>query len=78
LATLLSLKKDIIHDVFITLKLVSKRNIKGETRVILNQNGVDNFMTCYQIDAEVTSFEIQKKWHVFICLGYWDETPSNK
>ncbi len=37
--------------------------------MILNCNGLDNFMTCYRLDAEVTSFEIQKNWHFFIA---WD------
>ncbi len=45
LATVMSLEKEVIHEVFVGLKIASKRNVKGTSRVILNHNGLDNFMT---------------------------------
>jgi hypothetical protein len=45
LATFLSLEKDVIHEVFVGLKIASKRHVKGTSGVILNRNGLDNFMT---------------------------------
>jgi hypothetical protein len=78
LAIFLSLEKDVIHEVFVGLKIASKRNVKGISRVILNHNGFDNFMTYHLLDVEITSFEIQKKRHLFICLGYWDESHPKK
>jgi hypothetical protein len=73
LSMFLSLEKDVIHEVFVGLKIASKRIVKGPSRVIMNCNGLDNFMTYHHLDAEITSFEIMKKKHLFICLGYWDE-----
>ena len=73
LSTFLSLEKDVIHEVFVGLKIASKRIVKGTSRVIMNHSGLDNFMTYHHLDAEITSFEIMKKKHLFICLGYWDE-----
>jgi hypothetical protein len=58
--------------------LASKRIVKGTSRVIMNRNGLDNFMTYHCLGVEITSFEIMKKKHLFICLGYWDESHPKK
>jgi hypothetical protein len=47
--------------------------VKGTSRVIMN-----NFMTYHHLGVEITSFEIMKKKHLFICLGYWDESQLKK
>jgi hypothetical protein len=78
LSMFLSLEKDVIHEVFVGLKIASKRIVKGTSRVIMNHSGLDNFMTYHHLDAEITSFEIMKKKHLFICLGYWDESHPKK
>jgi hypothetical protein len=82
LSRLFSLEQDVIHDIFQALNLVGKRNIKGVTRVNANHDSWDAFLPTNRLDAGVTSFEILKRWYVFICLGYWDEkhlkkTPGN-
>jgi hypothetical protein len=44
----------------------------------MNHNVLDNFMTYHHLCVEITSFEIMKKKHLFICLGYWDESQLKK
>jgi hypothetical protein len=78
LSTFLSLEKDVVHEVFVGIKIASKRIVKGTSRVIMNRNGLDNFMTYHHLGVEITSFEIMKKKHLFICLGYWDELHPKK